>query len=225
MACIFQTCLIWLLNNKFHGLSPSGGHHSLLFDQGFPNNATTAPISQLECHLMVFCINEIVPIYVVYLVNRCNREGTAEKIVSSHATPSPSTSFTFFSPNPLNISMNKILWLYSCWNVNLLAVMLIHFLTTLFTMAWPIIQVWRVLFLLKKWACKTSDIYKNKIASRSQKGYFFLFNSCFEIHSDTSAFINSSRVNATPSHSTSFTFFSPNPLNISMKRRLQLYSC
>ena len=24
-----------LLNNKFHGLSPSGGHHSLLFDQGF----------------------------------------------------------------------------------------------------------------------------------------------------------------------------------------------
>ena len=27
--------LIRLLNNKFHGLSPSGGHHSLLFDQGF----------------------------------------------------------------------------------------------------------------------------------------------------------------------------------------------
>jgi hypothetical protein len=26
---------IWLLNNNFHGLSPSGGHHSLLFDQGF----------------------------------------------------------------------------------------------------------------------------------------------------------------------------------------------
>ena len=26
---------IWLLNNKFHELSPSGGHHSLLFDQGF----------------------------------------------------------------------------------------------------------------------------------------------------------------------------------------------
>ena len=30
---------IRLINNKFHGLSPSGGHHSLLFDQGFPNNA------------------------------------------------------------------------------------------------------------------------------------------------------------------------------------------
>ena len=30
---------IRLLNNKLHGLSPSGGHHSLLFDQGFPNQA------------------------------------------------------------------------------------------------------------------------------------------------------------------------------------------
>ena len=29
---------IQLLNNKFHGLSPSGGHHSLLFDQGLPSN-------------------------------------------------------------------------------------------------------------------------------------------------------------------------------------------
>ena len=36
---------IRLLNNKFHGLSPSGSHHSLLFDQGFPNNA------QLQLHL------------------------------------------------------------------------------------------------------------------------------------------------------------------------------
>ena len=26
---------IRLLNNKFHGLSPSGGHQLLLFDQGF----------------------------------------------------------------------------------------------------------------------------------------------------------------------------------------------
>ena len=31
--------------------------------------ATTAPSSQSECHLAVFCINEIVPDYVVYLVN------------------------------------------------------------------------------------------------------------------------------------------------------------
>ena len=30
---------IWLLNNKFHGLFPSGGHHSLLFDQGFKKMA------------------------------------------------------------------------------------------------------------------------------------------------------------------------------------------
>ena len=30
---------IRLLNNKFHGLSPSGGHHSLLFDRGLPTNA------------------------------------------------------------------------------------------------------------------------------------------------------------------------------------------
>ena len=36
---------IWLLNNKSHGLSPSGGHHSILFDQVFPNNA------QLQRHL------------------------------------------------------------------------------------------------------------------------------------------------------------------------------
>ena len=27
------------------------------------------PSSRLECHLTVFCINEIVPGYVVYLVN------------------------------------------------------------------------------------------------------------------------------------------------------------
>ena len=31
--------------------------------------ATTAPSSRSECHLTVFCINEIVPGYVVYLVN------------------------------------------------------------------------------------------------------------------------------------------------------------
>ena len=26
---------IWLPNNKFHGLSASGSHHSLLFEKGF----------------------------------------------------------------------------------------------------------------------------------------------------------------------------------------------
>ena len=30
----YSTMKIRLLNNKFHGLSPFGGHHSLLFDQG-----------------------------------------------------------------------------------------------------------------------------------------------------------------------------------------------
>ena len=41
-----QLSKIWLLNKKFHGLCPSVGHHSLLFDQGFPNNG------QLQCHLV-----------------------------------------------------------------------------------------------------------------------------------------------------------------------------
>ena len=36
---------IRLLNNKFHGLSPYGSHHSLLFDQGLLNNI------QLQRHL------------------------------------------------------------------------------------------------------------------------------------------------------------------------------
>jgi hypothetical protein len=61
---------IGLLNNKFHGLSPSGGFASLLFDQGVPKKLpTTAPSSQSEHHLMVFCINQIVPGFVVYHLN------------------------------------------------------------------------------------------------------------------------------------------------------------
>ena len=40
-----QKKVIWLLNNKFHELSPSASHHSLLFDQGLPSNA------QLQRHL------------------------------------------------------------------------------------------------------------------------------------------------------------------------------
>ena len=43
---LYYAVFIRLLSNKFHGLSPSGGHYSLLFDQGFPNNA------QLQCHLV-----------------------------------------------------------------------------------------------------------------------------------------------------------------------------
>ena len=43
-----------LLNNKFRGLSPSGGFASLSFDQGVPKNLpTTAPSSQSELHLTV----------------------------------------------------------------------------------------------------------------------------------------------------------------------------
>ena len=38
-ACTCVSDNIWLLNNKFHGLSPYGGHHSLLFDQGFQKMA------------------------------------------------------------------------------------------------------------------------------------------------------------------------------------------
>ena len=41
---------IRLLINKFHGLSPSGGHHSLLFDQGFQKMAGW---DWLERHLTV----------------------------------------------------------------------------------------------------------------------------------------------------------------------------
>ena len=59
-----------LLNNKFRGLSSSGGCVSLSFDQGVPKNLpTTAPSSQLERHLTVFCIDQIVPGYVVYYLN------------------------------------------------------------------------------------------------------------------------------------------------------------
>ena len=53
-----------MLNNKFHG-----GHHSLLFDQGFQ---IIAGRDLSERHLMVIrmlsdsiCIDEIVPSYVV----------------------------------------------------------------------------------------------------------------------------------------------------------------
>ena len=48
ICCLAAQCVdLWirLLNNKFHGLSPSGGHQSLFFDKGFPNNM------QLQHHL------------------------------------------------------------------------------------------------------------------------------------------------------------------------------
>ena len=59
-----------MLNNKFHGLSHSGGFASILFDQGVPKKLpTTVPSSQSEPHLMIFCINQIVPGFVVYHLN------------------------------------------------------------------------------------------------------------------------------------------------------------
>ena len=57
-------------NNKFHRLSPFGGHHSLLFNQGFLNimqlqcHLVRPTSSQSEGHLTVFCIDEIVPDYL-----------------------------------------------------------------------------------------------------------------------------------------------------------------
>ena len=61
---------IRLLNNKFRGLSPSGGCASLSFDQGVPKKLpTTAPSSRSERHLTVFYIDQIVPGFVVYYLN------------------------------------------------------------------------------------------------------------------------------------------------------------
>ena len=66
--CLFG--LIWLLNNKFRGLSPSGGCASVSFDQGVPKKLpTTAPSSRSERHLTVFYIDQIVPGFVVYYLN------------------------------------------------------------------------------------------------------------------------------------------------------------
>ena len=46
---MFNVDRIRLLNNKFRGLSPSGGVASLSFDQGVPKKLlTTAPSSQSE---------------------------------------------------------------------------------------------------------------------------------------------------------------------------------
>ena len=47
-------------------LSPSGGHHSILFDQGFQKIADR---DWSERHLTVLCIDEIVPSYVVVQLN------------------------------------------------------------------------------------------------------------------------------------------------------------
>ena len=58
-------CLIRLLSNKLHSLSPFGGHHSLLFDQGFQKMAGW---DWSERHLKVIGTpsDNIVPSYVVY---------------------------------------------------------------------------------------------------------------------------------------------------------------
>ena len=57
--------VIRLLNNKF-----SGGFASLSFDQGVPKKLlTSAPSNRSERHLTVFCIDQIVPGFVVYYLN------------------------------------------------------------------------------------------------------------------------------------------------------------
>ena len=66
----FHDCMLVLSNNsagknKFHGLSPSGCHRSLLFDQGFQKIAGRWS----ERHLTVLCINEVVPSHVVIRLN------------------------------------------------------------------------------------------------------------------------------------------------------------
>ena len=70
-----KTWPIWLLNNKFRGLFPSGGFASLSFDQGVPKKLPTSPS---ERHLMVFCINQIVPGFVVYYLNFKATHGCTE---------------------------------------------------------------------------------------------------------------------------------------------------
>ena len=63
---MFNVDRIRLLNNKFRGLSPSGGVASLSFDQGVPKKLlTTAPSSRSERYLMVFCIDQILPSFKV----------------------------------------------------------------------------------------------------------------------------------------------------------------
>ena len=60
---------IWLLNNKFHGLSPSVGHLTFVWPGVPKQRVTTVPSSRSENHLTVFCIDEIVPGYVVVQLN------------------------------------------------------------------------------------------------------------------------------------------------------------
>ena len=64
---------IRLLNNKFRGLSPSGGCALLSFVQGVPKKLwTTAPSSRSERHLTVFYIGQIVHCtgFIVYYLNK-----------------------------------------------------------------------------------------------------------------------------------------------------------
>ena len=68
MNGLYKLTYIWLLKNTFHGLSPSGSHHSLLFDQRFQKSLDGTDQSAIwrrsKCHLMVLCIDEIVPSHV-----------------------------------------------------------------------------------------------------------------------------------------------------------------
>ena len=52
---------IRLIDNKFHGLSLSGSPLTFVWPGVPKQRVTTAPSSQSKHHLMVFCIDEIVP--------------------------------------------------------------------------------------------------------------------------------------------------------------------
>ena len=71
---VFNRGSIELINNKFHGLSPpggfvspSGGFASLSFDQAVSKNSQRHLAIRMQS---AFCINQIVPGFVVYYLNK-----------------------------------------------------------------------------------------------------------------------------------------------------------
>ena len=110
--------------------------------------ATTAPSSQLEHHLTVFCINEIVLGYVVYLVN-CfqiclNNEPQEQLIILDDSLDDP--LFGIRDPSSL-YSLTNIYFKIVVANQS-------HFLTTfqdscLFHFSSELLNIW------KPWKCMT----------------------------------------------------------------------
>ena len=52
------------------GCLPLAAVHHFRLTKGFPKNSTTVPSSRSERHLTVFCIDQIVPGYVVSYLNK-----------------------------------------------------------------------------------------------------------------------------------------------------------